>query len=194
MIPRKRFIETSDNYEAWLAARRGAVTATEVAKAATPAGFEAAVSERLNRVEVIQNDFMRFGSEHEVWLAEHLEREFGVRPNRWLIASADNPTHMATPDGLSEDHTRMAEIKTGGQEPPTPPVQHLRQMAWQFRCNEFAEEIVYAFLLRKNVNGVLMPAWPAPRTWIVRRDEALIEKLIRVADRLVAAVEERTAA
>ncbi len=185
MIPADRFIETSDNYEAWLAARIPAVTATEVAQAATPAGFRDAVLERRTPVAVIANGYMQFGNDNEEWIARDLKRRYGVMPNRWLIASADNPLHMATPDGLSLDHTRMAEIKTGGTEPKSPPLRHVRQMAWQFRCNEFAEEIIYAFMLRQEINGVFVPAWMEPKTWVVRRDDALISELITVADRLL---------
>lgn len=189
MIPASRFIETSDNHEAWLAARLLAVTATEVAEASTPSGFQQAVYARRYPQHVEANAFMRFGSDNEDWIARDLKRKYDVMPNHWLIASADEPLFMATPDGLSLDHKRMAEIKTGGTEPPKPPLKHLRQMGWQFVCNEFAEEIIYAFMLRASVNGVLVPAWLEPKTWIVRRDDPQIVKLMpelrSVAARLI---------
>jgi hypothetical protein len=185
MIDASRFIETSDNRREWLAARLPAVTATEVAKAATPSGFNAAVAERRHPTEIVSNGYMQFGSDNEEWIARDLKTRYGVMPNRWLIASADNTLHMATPDGLSLDHTRMAEIKTGGTEPNSPPIAHVRQMAWQFRCNEFAQEIVYAFILRRESNGVFVAAWMEPKVWIIHRDEAMISELITVADRLL---------
>lgn len=187
MIPSDRFVETSDNFEAWLAARLPAVTATEVAEAATPSGFVQAVNSRRYPQTVYPNEYMRFGSDNEDWIARDLKRRFEIMPNRWLIASADNPLHMATPDGLSLDHTRMAEIKTGGTDLSNPPIKYRRQMAWQFRCNEFAEEIVYAFMLRAEVNGVLVPAWLEPNTRIITRAELAdtITELTAVADRLI---------
>jgi hypothetical protein len=182
-----RFVETSDNFDAWLAARRPAVTATEVAEAATPSGFALAVAERRNPSVVTANAYMKFGSEHEAWIARDLMRRFGVMPNKWLIAAADSPLHMATPDGLSLDHTRMAEIKTGGTEKSSIPIRHMRQMAWQFHCNEFAEEIVYAFMLRQEINGVYVPAWIEPKTQVIKRSDVteIISELVVVANRLL---------
>ena len=50
MIPRGRFIASkAANEQAWLDARRQGVTATEVATAATPAGFRDALEQRRNR-------------------------------------------------------------------------------------------------------------------------------------------------
>lgn len=184
MITADRFIETSDNRQAWLAARLPAVTATEVAKAATPSGFIEAVEERRNPLEVVANDYMRFGSDNEDWIARDLKRQFGVMPNHWLIACADNPLHMATPDGLSLDHRMIAEIKTGGREPKSPPLAHVRQIQWQYHCTD-AEECVYAFMLRREVNGVYVPAWMEPKTWPVARDELMIAELVATADRLL---------
>lgn len=190
MIPATRFIETSDNRDAWLRAREGGVTATEVAHASTPAGFRQAVEDRRNPVEVVANDYMQFGTDNEAWILRTLKVEFGIMPNHWLIAAADNPLHLATPDGLSIDHTVMAEVKTGGKEPTKPPLMHMRQMGWQFRCNEFAKAIVYAFMLREERNGVMVPAWMEPKIWVVERDEQMIAELTKTADLLLTDYEE----
>lgn len=184
MIPPERFIETSDNRELWLAARLPAVTATEVARASTPAGFRDALRDRRHPVAVTQNDFMRFGAENEAWISAFIKREFGIMPNKWLIAAEGNPLHMATPDGLSLDHKRISEVKTGGKPITSPPLQHLRQIGWQLYCTG-AEECEYAFVLRAEVNGVLVPAWMEPKVWHVDRDDNLIHDLITVADRLL---------
>lgn len=189
MISADRFIETSDNYEAWLAARRGAVTATEVAKASTPAGFEEAARDRLQPLEVIPNDYMRFGSDNEDWIARWVKHETGIMPNRWLIAAEDEPRFMATPDGLSLDHEAIGEIKTGGKEPKSPPLQHVRQVNWQFRCTG-ARRCLYAFMPRIEVGGVFMPGRLEPLTWWIDRDDQLIAELEATAHRLL----ERTAA
>lgn len=184
MIAASRFIETSDNHDAWLAARMPAVTATEVAKASTPAGFKEAVENRRNPQPVTDNAYMKFGRDNEGWIAGWVKAEFEIFPNHWLIAADDNPLYLATPDGLSLDHTRIAEIKTGGTEPKSPPLQHRRQVWWQFRCTD-AESCVYAFMLRKEVNGVMVPAWLEPKTWVIERDEKEIAALERTADQLL---------
>ncbi len=184
MIHASRFIATSDDREAWLAARRPAVTATEVSKASTSSGFTESVDARRNPVEIIQNHYMRFGSDNENWIALHLKAEFGIMPNHWLIAAADNPLFMATPDGLSLDHTFIAEIKTGGKVPAKPPLPHVRQVNWQFRCTD-TERCVYAFMPRIEVNGMFMPGLLEPLTWWIDRDDALIAELEETAYRLL---------
>ncbi|MEO8707954.1 MAG: hypothetical protein ABI400_02775 [Lacisediminihabitans sp.] len=184
MIAASRFIETSDNYVAWLAARLPAVTATEVAKAATPAGFREAVQNRRNPQPVTDNAYMKFGRDNEGWIAGWVKAEFGIMPNHWLIAAADNPLHLATPDGLSLDHMRIGEIKTGGTEPKSPPAQHRRQVQWQLRCTD-AESCIYAFMLRQEVHGIFVPAWMEPKTWVIERDEKEIALLERTAELLL---------
>lgn len=184
MISADRFIETSDNRDQWLAARRPAVTATEVAKASTPSGFIEAVQERRQPVDLEPNGYMRFGSDNEAWISAFIKREFGIMPNKWLIAAEGNRLHMATPDGLSLDHRRISEVKTGGKLITSPPIQHRRQVGWQFYCTG-AEECEYAFMLRTEVNGIFVPAWLEPKVWHIDRDDALIRDLIDVADRLL---------
>ena len=189
MIAADRFVETSDNYEAWLTARRTGVTATEVAKAATPAGFREVTANRVNPQPVEVNDFMRFGSDNEAWIARVLKRDFDLMPNRWLIAAEGEPQHMATPDALSLTHEWIGEIKTGGTAPLkggllNPPIAHRRQMQWQLWCTG-AQSCVYAFMLRAESAGVFVPAWLEPLIVLVPRDEAMIADLVKVADQLL---------
>ena len=174
----------SENRDAWLAARRGAVTATEVAKAATPAGFQEALEERRNPTEVTDNAFMKFGRDNENWLALELKREFGLIPNTWLIAAKNDRRHMATPDLLALDHGTIGEIKTGGKEITKPPIAHVRQMMWQMYCTG-TTLCVYGFMLRGENAAGFHPAWPEPKTWIVKRDDEMIMELIGVAGRLL---------
>jgi hypothetical protein len=47
---------------------------------------------------------------------------------------------------------------------------------------------VFAWVLRTEVDGVMVPAWFEPKTLIVERDDDLINTLIEVADNLYAAV------
>lgn len=184
MIDPSRFLAESTDRTAWMAHRARGVTATEVAKASTPAGFLQAQREHGTLTEIAVNEYMQFGTDNEPWLSLWVKRETGIMPNRWLIAAETNPLHMATPDGLSLDHTRISEIKTGGTEINQPPLQHIRQMGWQFHTTD-AEEGIYAFMLRKEVNGVMVPAWMEPRMWVIRRDNILIAELVETANRLL---------
>jgi hypothetical protein len=188
MITAERFIAPSYDRPSWLAARTGGVTATEVAKAATPAGFAEAVLARTNPTPIESNGYMQFGTDHEEWIALEVKRQFGILPNLWLIAAEDNPRFMATPDGLSLDHMRVSEIKTGGKEPKSIPIVHRRQMQFQLYCTG-ATSGVYAFMLRAEVNGVFVPAWMTPKFWELERDDTMIADLLEVADRLLETTE-----
>lgn len=191
MIAAERFVETSDNYDAWLTARRGGVTATEVARAATgKAGLRDALEARVNPQPIEANAYMQFGSDNEDWIARVLKRDFDLMPNRWLIAADGTPEHMATPDCLSLDHSVIGEVKTGGKNPVDkngivkPPIAHMRQMQWQMYCAG-ATHCLYAFMLRADVGGVFVPAWLEPLVVLVPRDDVMISGLLKVADQLL---------
>lgn len=184
MIAASRFIARSSDHDLWIAARAKGITATAVAKAATPAGFRDVVEERRNPQPIEPNDYMQFGIDNEDWIALELKAKFGLMPNNWLIAAEDNPRHMATPDALSLDHLTIGEIKTGGTEPKNPSRAHRDQMQWQHLCVGSLHG-KYAFMLRKEVNGVYVPAWLEPKVWDVPRDEERIAVLIEVAAQLL---------
>jgi putative phage-type endonuclease len=171
----------------WLAARRTGVTATQVAKAASgPGGFEQAVADYREDFVEQDNPYMKFGRDWEYPIARQLQRDHGILPNDWLIASEDNPRFLATPDGLSTRHDVIAEIKTTGKDwnPEKLPVQYRRQVQWQLFVTG-AEMCMFAWMLREERGGVFMPAWFDAKTVIVDRDEEMIGDLIRVANQLL---------
>lgn len=194
MIHAARFIEQSDNRAAWVAARRGAATATEVARAATPAGYADALADRLSPVEIIPNEYMRFGTESEPEIMRHAHRKHDILPSSWLIAAAENPLHMATPDGLSVDHQVIAECKTTGTDWASVPIKYRRQVQWQLYVTG-AVRCLFLWQLRvpDSVGGFYL-GWIEPKTLWVERDEKMIAELVQVADRLLEADERLVAA
>jgi putative phage-type endonuclease len=187
MIDVTRFIAPSSEHLAWMDARRNAITATQVAGAATPAGFKEAVAYAQAPVEIEDNDYMRFGRDNEMWVALALKNDYGIMPNNWLIAADEERWQMATPDGLSLDHKMIAEIKTTGTDwgqLSKTPIRYRRQIQWQLHCTD-AEICIFAWLLRKeNKFGEFVPGWFAPKTLVVERDEKMINQLIDTAHRL----------
>jgi hypothetical protein len=187
MIHHDRFICSQTEFEQWKQARVGVVTATQVSKAATPAGFSEAVAELHNPTEVEDNPYMEFGRNHERWVTLTLKNDFGIFPNDWLIAGRQEPWHTATPDGLSLDHTTIAEVKTTGRDWGSwakVPIHYRRQVQWQLHVTE-ADKCVFAWLLRAEGNdGRFVPAWWEPKVVVVPRDEEMITHLIAVADQL----------
>lgn len=188
MIPASRFIVQSRHYQEWLTARTRGVTATAVALAATPAGFEQAVRERLDPTPKIPNEFMLFGSESEHEIMRHAHQEFGILPNDFLIAGL-NPEHLGTPDGLSPSHEEIAEAKTGGTIPKSVPRQHRDQCLWNLWVTD-ANRCLYLFNQRVPAEGggFRLALWE-PVTFWIERDDKRIAELVDVAARLMEVTE-----
>ncbi len=183
LIPASRFVVRSSDRELWLDARKLLITATEVAKAATPSGFDAALAARLDHDAWSHStEAMDFGLQYEPVLAAWLKRSYNLMPNEWLIRG-DDERFGATPDCLSLDHATVGEIKTGSRKPSRPPRQHRDQMQWQMLCTG-ATRAIYAFMLTERVGGQLVAAWEEPSVWEVPRDPERIAQLIDVANML----------
>ena len=187
MIHHDRFIASQTEFAQWKAARVGVITATQVSKAATPAGFEDAVAEIENPVDIDDNPYMKFGRDHERWVTLTLKDRYGIFPNDWLIAAEKTPWHTATPDGLSLDHDTIAEVKTTGRDWGTwakVPIHYRRQVQWQLHVTG-ASRCAFTWLLRaESAGGQFVPAWFDPKMVMVERDEEMITHLIAVADQL----------
>jgi hypothetical protein len=188
MIEPSRFLVSSTDYEKWLEVRATGVTATAVSKAVTPEGFREVMESLRNPTPIADNDYMRFGREQESALIDKLSTQFDLEPNDWLIAKDDseNRWQMATPDGLSPGHELIAEVKTTGRdwgEWRAVPGHYQRQVQWQLYVTG-AASCVFGWMLRTTRQGDMVPAWPGPKFVVVNRDEALIERLIVVAENL----------
>ena len=194
----KRMIARSGTEE-WYKAREYGVSATTVAKAAAgPGGYSSELERALHpEANVIEdNDYMRFGREYEEWIVNGLPYEYRIKPNDWLIAAAEQERHLATPDGLNEDWSIIAEVKTTGKDwdkglergviPADIPIQYRRQVQWQMYVTG-AQRCVFGWLLRttSESTGKFVPAWMEPKHMIIERDEDMIRDLIEVAHRFV---------
>ena len=188
MIPANRFIIRQTEYEGWLEARRHGVSATAVAAAATPSGFRDVVSTWGQSID--DNPMMAFGREAEPELMRHAHREYGILASDWLIAG-ENPRHLATPDGLSLDHTEIAECKTTGDgwdgaetNPKKLPIRYRRQVQYQLMVTG-AERCLFLWQLRvPDDHGWFYMPWLQPKTVWIDRDPDMIRDLTEVADRL----------
>jgi len=161
------------------------VTATQVAKAATPAGFKQAVIDHIDDTQIPDNPYMAFGRDYEPVIARTVHTKFGILPNEWLIRNDKFPHHLATPDGLSPDHTMIAEIKTTGKDwaDGVIPIQYRRQVQWQLHVTG-AKRCLFAWMMRIDVGGVFAPAWFEPKTRWLERDEDMIAGLVECAGKL----------
>lgn len=185
MIPATRFrANKALDFKGWGQARRTGITATEVANASTPAGFDKAVARYYEPEAPYDNPYMQFGREAEGPISLWLKDQFEILPNEWLLAH-DNPRYLATPDGISLDHHRISEIKTTGKDfADNIPISYRRQVQWQLFVTG-AEYCVFAWMLRVETrDGGFQPGWIEPKTTRILPSADTIEDLIAVADRL----------
>lgn len=185
MIPTERFVANKAiDFDDWVEARQHGITATEVAKASTPAGFDEVVKGYFETAEIHDNAYMEFGRRAEGPVSMWLKSAHGVMPNEWLIA-ADNPVHLATPDGLSLDHSVISEIKTTGRDfGNTIPIGYRRQIQWQIYVTG-AEYCWFTWMLRVETRtGEFQMGWIEPKVAKVMPSRDMIEDLIAVADKL----------
>jgi hypothetical protein len=187
MIEPTRFIAPSSVPEAWHAARANGVTATQVSKAATPAGFRDIIAAAENPVEFIDNDYMKFGRDQEANIMFEVKNQYGIFANDWLIAAEELDWHLATPDGLSLDHAMIAEVKTTGKDwgdVKKIPIHYRRQVQWQLHVTG-ADVCVFAWMLRvETPSGEFVPGWLEPKFGLIHRDQNEIESLQQVAHQL----------
>lgn len=187
LIAADRFLASKAlGYEAWLEVRRGGVTATQVAKAGSgPGGFEQAVSDYSADFIEQDNPYMQFGRVWETPISLFLKEHYGIMPNEWLIAHGEQSHHRATPDGLSIGHEQISEVKTTGKDwnPERLPIQYRRQVQWQLHVTG-AESCVFAWMLREERDGMLLPGWFEPKVVVLQRDQEMIAELISTADEL----------
>jgi hypothetical protein len=186
VIPADRFIAPYSDRYSWAAARAVGVTATAVARAATPAGFRDVAAELGKPDELIEgNPYFDFGHEQEPLMMRHAKSEFGIMPNDWLIAGSD-PLHLATPDGLSLDHEEIAEAKTTGTDWELPPIKYRRQIQWQLHVTGAKRGLLVWALRVPDDRGWFFCPWLEPKTRWIDRDESMISELVDVASRLLA--------
>lgn len=109
---------------AWLEQRRGGFTATDARDWGQGSKRRAIITEKVTGVwDDTSNRYYDHGIRREPVLAEWIEQRFGITPCNNVYARADEPRHLASPDGVSLDpftgallvgsvDAALAEIKT----------------------------------------------------------------------------------
>jgi len=179
-----RFIASSQTRDAWLAARDLGVTATQVAKASTPAGMKEVLAQIENPTPVEANAYMSWGTEREAHIAHVVKERYGIMPNDWLLCAdgAGNEWMLATPDGLSLDHSLIGEYKTSGKPLDKVPANYMRQVQWQLMVSG-AEKCLFAYELRLEGPEGFIPGFDVECQWIERNEE-MISELIETAQKV----------
>lgn len=203
-----------ESREAWLGFRRNGITATEVRDWAKGAKRRRIISEKvsgtspdLSRVAAIAHGVAR-----EVAISAWAKERFGIEPCSNVFASALNPRHLASPDGITMDpwtgevvtgnDAVVLEVKTGVHDLMPGPLDEFRvvtsfphdtvfwkydyfvQMQWQM----YVMGAAMTLFVWEGHTGQVDPEhpgafMPTEPQWVwILRDDEVIADLIRNVD------------
>ena len=183
----QRIVANSQDRAAWLRARARGITATDVAKLATPKSLQTAVFDKLNGSSFSGNTYTDHGRAREPEIAAWVLQNYGIEPSNNLFHAADQPRHLATPDGVglaTNGVFELAEIKTTSKPWRSIPRSYLRQVWWQQYVLGADRTLL---VWEQHVDFVPVSAVPECR-WI-ERDEDQIAILIGFANNLIGLLE-----
>ncbi len=188
---------------AWLAERATGCTATEVRELTLGNISDEELADlKLGRKvdSFTGNAYTAWGNEREPVIAAVVEQRWAIRPESRVFHAADNPRHLASPDGLGTDFDetlRASEIKTGGAHYDLAPwgVDYQKkgyglQIQWVHHVTGAARTL-YSWEERTGRPGSFRPG-ELRHEW-VERDEAVIAALVERADRFLAVLDARAA-
>jgi hypothetical protein len=186
-----RIVADSTDRVAWLRARSQGITATDVAKLATPKSLRNAAFDKLNGSSFGGNTFTDHGRAREPEIAAWVLSNYGIEPSTALFHAADHRRHLATPDGVgtSSSSLELAEIKTTSKPWRSIPRSYLRQVWWQ-QYVLGAERTLLVWEQHKD----FVPVNPEPECRWIERDEDQISILVGYANDLIALLNRQTAA
>ncbi len=181
----ERIVADAVDRMAWLKARARGVTATDVARLSGPKALRALALEKLLGSGFGGNAFTAHGRLREPEIAHWARRVYGMRPSSALFHADGRPEHLATPDGLREQGSRLelCEIKTTNTAWRSIPRHYLRQVWWQQYVLGADRTLVVW-----EQHDAFVPIGAEPECRWVERDDNEIHRLIGLADQLLDAM------
>ncbi|WP_052367131.1 YqaJ viral recombinase family protein [Paraoerskovia marina] len=172
----------SDARDAWLAARRSGVTATDCTKIVRQDGTPSVQRAKLLERKVFgeadaHSAAFAHGREREPVIAAWITENWGIEPNA-LLCEGETSGHLATPDGIGED--AIAEIKTSVHPLRSAVRRYRDQLQWQLHVTG-ADRSLFVVEHRHTLEREV--CW-------VTRDEQRIGVLVEHADRFLADLHE----
>lgn len=163
-------VATGQDKDAWLARRRGGITATDVARLSTGgAAMLAAIrAEKLGHERFFSTRATEWGTEREPIIAHHAMMEWGLGHNVALMASKEDPRWLATPDLIGAE--TGGDIKTTVHDWTTwadVPKRYIPQLGWQMIVMGWDEaRLVY------EPHEAFKPLYPWPKDLVLDWDLA----------------------
>lgn len=179
---RTRIVARSTDRVAWLRARAGGVTATDVARLSSERALRTVAREKVLGSSFTGNAYTEHGKAREPEIARWVRSVYGIEPSMDLYHAEANRLHLATPDGIRmrEGAIELAEIKTTTKPWRSIPRSYLRQVWWQ-QYVLGAERTLVVW----EQHADFVPVDPEPRCRWVDRDDNEIHVLVSLADRLL---------
>lgn len=219
-VPSPTPLVSSADRPAWLEARRQGITATDIGKLMKGgAGARDVITIKLTGVDNFTgNKYTERGNEREPVIAAWILENFDLHPSSILYAGAD-PRHLATPDGVSESFREdglTSEIKTSGKDLDPgcgnrgtldlakldqawqdasyfwASTDYYSQVQWQMYVMH-GERVLFAWEQHDgnwDQPGGPKPLHPQPFWCWVLRDDAYIEKMVEVANKTLATIDQ----
>lgn len=178
-----RIVADSTDRVAWMRARNQGITATDVAKLATPKSVQNAAFDKMNRSNFGGNTFTDHGRAREPVIADWVLKNYGIQPSTNLFHAADAPRHLATPDGVGPGTAgtlELCEIKTTSKAWRSIPRNYLRQVWWQ-QYVLGADRTLLVWEQHEN----FVPVGDEPEYRWIERDEDQIAILVGFANDLI---------
>lgn len=171
---RLRIVADSADRPDWLQKREGKVGASDAASYSKEESAPLYLRSKLHS-SFAGNAYTAHGNDRERKMLAH----YGIPQNTFMFASAGNPRHVATPDGivLTDDEIILAQCKTSVHNLTRIPPAYQRQMWWE----QYVMGAERTLLIWEHHND-FSPAGMEPESvWFMRSDPD-IEKLIRIAN------------
>lgn len=185
------YVESSENHAAWIDAKRGLVTATDVATLASTstAGWMQLKARKAGQSSSPSNQYMQWGIERETVIAQIMAEKYPwLAANTHLVRLDEDPRFGATPDMLGD--AGLCQIKTSlwkGEKWSEPPQRYIDQCLWEMYVTGLEENILAVEYYEATDDGfrVVDPFSP-PHEFLIERDEERIAYLIELAEKFLA--------
>lgn len=185
------YVESSENHAAWIDAKRGLVTATDVATLASTstAGWMQLKARKAGQSSSPSNQYMQWGIERETVIAQIMAEKYPwLAPNTHLVRLDEDPRFGATPDMIGD--AGLCQIKTSlwkGEKWSEPPQKYVDQCLWEMYVTGLDENILAVEYYEATDDGfrVVDPFSP-PHELLIERDEDRIAYLIGLAEKFLA--------
>lgn len=169
----------------WKTARRGYITATDIARLATmnQREWDRVRAEKDGKTPGFHgNAFTNWGHAREPHIIDYCRTlDPTLEANSRLLVSKDDPRWAATPDAITTDGLVTAQAKTSNHDldPANPSQRYYDQCQWEMHVTG-AHECIFAAEEHDGMQEII-----GTRHAIIARDQHRIDELVTVAERFL---------